>query len=532
MPRTTQYHQLALEQAIHAVQNGTSIRNAASNWAVPRATLYGRINGRRSADKAHLLRQRLSPCQEADLAEWIRCQDALALPPTHSQVRSLVIRILRTNGDHRPLGKKWIPKFLARNEPAKTLRAIPLDSARANGVTSEAINKLFDRIEGERIQQIHHSNRWNIDEVGLLQGVGCNGLVLGQSEKKKTLIKQDGSREWTSILECISADGKSLNPLIIFKGKKVQEQWFEKELAHLGGWRFTASENGWTDDKIAVNWLTEIFIPATAPADPTERRLLILDGHGSHETEEFMWAAYQARITLLYLPPHTTHVTQPLDVGIFSLVKRYYRAFLQNEPISTHYSCPIGKAGFLRLYHKARVLGITPDTISSAWLGAGLWPIDREKILQSHFMVQQAANQPSDDQSNQPFRNTPRSDWLATPRKSRDLAEAYQKIVEIQADEPIKQRIFEKAGKAIDQLISRLATAEAENANLKQLVERAKPRRRRQVKMDPNDVFVEIRHVRETRLEINRRLNPSRSSVQASLVGFEELCSEWQMDVF
>ena len=40
-----------------------------------------------------------------------------------------------------------------------------------------------------------------------------------------TSIKSSNS-EWVLILECISADGLSIRPLIIFKGKDVQKQWF------------------------------------------------------------------------------------------------------------------------------------------------------------------------------------------------------------------------------------------------------------------------------------------------------------------
>src|SRR5271170_1385657 len=43
-------------------------------------------------------------------------------------------------------------------------------------------------------------------------------------------------------------------------------------------------------------------------------RLLILDGHGSHVTGEFLGYCIQHKIVLLVLPPHTSHLTQPLDV--------------------------------------------------------------------------------------------------------------------------------------------------------------------------------------------------------------------------
>jgi 4-hydroxybenzoate polyprenyltransferase len=74
------------------------------------------------------------------------------------------------------------------------------------------------------------------------------------------------------------------------------------------GWKFTATENGWTTNDTALEWLQTVFIPQTAPHDLSEVRLLVFDGHGSHETTEFMWECFSNNIQLLFLLPHTSHV--------------------------------------------------------------------------------------------------------------------------------------------------------------------------------------------------------------------------------
>lgn len=50
-------------------------------------------------------------------------------------------------------------------------------------------------------------------------------------------------------------------------------------------------------------------------------RLLNLGGYGSHLTYEFYEYAQKHRIELFTLPPHSTHFTQPLDVGCFQPYK-------------------------------------------------------------------------------------------------------------------------------------------------------------------------------------------------------------------
>ncbi|KZL64097.1 transposase [Colletotrichum tofieldiae] len=70
-------------------------------------------------------------------------------------------------------------------------------------------------------------------------------------------------------------------PLVIYKGKTVQQQWFPLDLGPYDGWQFTATDN-------AVEWLQKVFIPQTAPKNEEEARLLVLDSHGSHTTTDFI----------------------------------------------------------------------------------------------------------------------------------------------------------------------------------------------------------------------------------------------------
>ncbi|KAI1001771.1 hypothetical protein K3495_g6434 [Podosphaera aphanis] len=164
-----------------------------------------------------------------------------------------------------------------------------------------------------------------MDQTGIFEGRGSNGLVLGSSECRSILKKQPGSRAWTSIIECISATRKALPPRVIYKGINVQQQWFLLDMTSYDSWKFIATENGWITNTTAVEWLKEVFLPLTAPGDPQEKRLLIVDGHGSRETTEFMFMYFQNNLNLLFLPSHKSHVLQPLDQSVFGPLKTAYR---------------------------------------------------------------------------------------------------------------------------------------------------------------------------------------------------------------
>ena len=69
-----------------------------------------------------------------------------------------------------------------------------------------------------------------------MEGFGANRLVVGSARKRSIQKKQPGARAWTLFLECISITRKALTPLVMFKGKTVQQQWFPQDLTLYNGW--------------------------------------------------------------------------------------------------------------------------------------------------------------------------------------------------------------------------------------------------------------------------------------------------------
>ena len=59
---------------------------------------------------------------------------------------------------------------------------------------------------------------------------------------------------------------------------------------------------------------------------PNELAALIVDGHFSHVTEMTKSICAINNIILLVIPPHTSHILQPLDLCFFSILKNNYRS--------------------------------------------------------------------------------------------------------------------------------------------------------------------------------------------------------------
>ena len=91
---------------------------------------------------------------ENRLTNWILTQESLGHGVTHAQIRVFGERLLALQGDHKPLGKHWMARFLARNPVLKTKRQIYVDSVRVNCACSEVIRPWFQKLEIPAIRAI------------------------------------------------------------------------------------------------------------------------------------------------------------------------------------------------------------------------------------------------------------------------------------------------------------------------------------------------------------------------------------------
>ncbi|KAF2176658.1 DDE-domain-containing protein [Zopfia rhizophila CBS 207.26] len=79
------------------------------------------------------------------------------------------------------------------------------------------------------------------------------------------------------------------------------------------------------------------------------------------------------------MPPHSSHILQPLDVGCFSLLKTAYRR--QVEKLIHNRFNYITKIEFLPAFRDAFNASITEKNIQRSFRGAGLVPFDLDEVI-------------------------------------------------------------------------------------------------------------------------------------------------------
>ena len=100
-----------------------------------------------------------------------------------------------------------------------------------------------------------------------------------------------------------------LPPMVIFQSKGLYYSgWFgaDDDCAD----RTARSDTGFTASELAAQRPSYLGTWARDAADG-QQRLLILDGHRTHHSLEFICYAVQNKVTLLSYPGYTTHLLRP-----------------------------------------------------------------------------------------------------------------------------------------------------------------------------------------------------------------------------
>jgi len=164
--------------------------------------------------------------------------------------------------------------------------------------------------------------------------------------------------------------------MVIFKGENLMTSWMPQP--HPEGWYFGCNTKGWTSNEHGETWL-KLFDASTKEKANNRKRLLICDGHDSHISAEFVRYCINNNILILLLVPHSSHLTQPLDVGVFGPLKRAMSA--QLDPIFRTGISHLQKVKWMEAYVKARHIAVTTSNILGGWRGAGLFPMNKQCIL-------------------------------------------------------------------------------------------------------------------------------------------------------
>ena len=150
------------------------------------------------------------------MIRWVRQLYSWGFPPRHD-----IVYTIDSKFTQRELGPNWITRFLSRHKDIlRSQFSRQLDSDRARAADVGRLEDFFDLFHSTKLRsRVLDENIYNMDESGIMIRYAASSKVIVPRDRKKTrFVTQDGNRKNVSVVECISATGTYLRPMIIFNG--------------------------------------------------------------------------------------------------------------------------------------------------------------------------------------------------------------------------------------------------------------------------------------------------------------------------
>ncbi|SYW81915.1 uncharacterized protein UHO2_00412 [Ustilago hordei] len=364
-----------IQEALSAFQKGQfkKLKATAEHHNVPYNTLWDHSKGHKSCTAVFQHLQAIPPEAKELLVLHIQKQAHYGFPITPQNLRQLAKQLLRqrTDNNDATLGPNWVSAFKQQHPELRSYYSHKMDAARVQATSDPSVVEAYFDVLKKTIAKygILPENLFNMDETGFLIGQSqCQYIIVPRENGKNQCFRsQPGNWETITVIECIGAQGTKPPPMVIFQGKKHMQGWYHNHTA-AKDWVFATSQNGWTNNELALHWLKDCLDKHTKQRAQGKYQLLILDGHGSHITAEFIQQAWDSHIIFLFLPPLATQLLQLLDVMIFGPLQQ---AFTKEVDKFAGANLSISKKDFINMYCKSQQV-ITSTLASQAFREVGI----------------------------------------------------------------------------------------------------------------------------------------------------------------
>ena len=287
------------------------------------------------------------------------------------------------------VSESWVTRFI-NNYSIHLISqySTGMDANRHNADSYQKYELYFNLLQRKITEyEVDSCHTYNMDEKGFMIGITTRTKhVFSRRMWEKGEVKaslQDGNRAWVTLLACVCGDGTALPPGLLYDSANstLQSSWVEEIEPGVHDVLVSSSPNGWTNNDIGLAWLKQVFDRFTKTKARRKWRLLILDGHGSHVTMDFINYCDQNKILLAILPPHSTHTLQPLDVVLFKPLSTAYSKELTTHLHNGQGLSVIKKSDFFHLFWKAWISTFTQGLILKSFEATGIAPLQPNVIL-------------------------------------------------------------------------------------------------------------------------------------------------------
>lgn len=213
--------------------------------------------------------------------------------------------------------KEWAISFVKRNKGELSLRNCQNIKRTRAAVSSEIVKEFFTNLK-ITVEGVPGTNIYNYDETNLSDNPGIKKCIFKRGVKYPERVK-DFAKSATSIMICGNAMGHMLPAYVVYKSENLWTTWMEDGPS---GTQYSRTKSGWFDSCVFEDWFMTIFLPVAKKQNGP--KVIIGDNLSSHFTDSVLSECQKHNIRFCCLPANSTHLLQPLDVGFYGPLKRYW----------------------------------------------------------------------------------------------------------------------------------------------------------------------------------------------------------------
>jgi hypothetical protein len=190
--RTEQEGRILL--AIQSFQNGNkcSLRQLAREFEVPVTTLTRRVSGIKSREETRANCHKLTIQEEESLEKWIISLDERGAAPRPNTIREAANLLLeaRGTGPTKPIGEKWVIKFVKRHPNLSIRFSRAYDYRRAQCEDIKRLSLWFNFVKSTVAKySILDNDIYNFDETGFALGlIATTKVVTRASYGRRSIL--------------------------------------------------------------------------------------------------------------------------------------------------------------------------------------------------------------------------------------------------------------------------------------------------------------------------------------------------------
>ena len=328
--------------------------------------------------------------EEALLVEHVKTMANLGYGYTRSEVVSLASKFAVDIGKREEgsgeLSMPWYYNFIKRWPELHSVKPQSLSELRARAASKDNIDTYYEELD--RILTLYNLKDkpyciYNVDEKCVMIGAGkIPNIVAPKGCKAQTVTSERGQN--ATVIGCGNAGGASIPPYLIFPGKRMLPELLKDATPGCDG-AVSITGKGYSNTDIFSTYVKSHFFEYVQGRDPDQYVILMYDGHRSHISLSLIEWAKQNKIILFVLPPHTSHILQPMDVGCFGPFEVLYQAEVKKftrqkagTSVTRYDICGL----VCKVYDRA----LQSDNLRATYRKTGIYPFEKTVVSEHQLM--------------------------------------------------------------------------------------------------------------------------------------------------